>query len=74
MEVVVSVNDKARLEAALEGLSGARLTATPGGARVEVPSESDVDEVLRAARDSGARLVAVHPVGNALEELFVSEK
>ena len=74
MEVVVSVNDAARLEAALGGLSGARLTATPGGARVEVPSESGVDEVLRAARDSGARLVAVHPVGNALEELFVGEK
>src|ERR687883_989599 len=31
MEVVVSVTDAARLEAALEGLSGARLTATPGG-------------------------------------------
>jgi ABC-2 type transport system ATP-binding protein len=74
VEVVVSVHDAARLEAALAGLARARVTATPGGARVEVPSESDVDEVLRAARHAGARLVAVHPVGNALEELFVSEK
>ena len=74
MEVVVSLTDAARLEAALEGLAGARVTATPGGARVEVPSESEVDEVLRAARGSGARLVAVHPVGNALEELFVNEE
>ncbi|HJQ30998.1 MAG TPA: ABC transporter ATP-binding protein [Pyrinomonadaceae bacterium] len=73
MEVVVSLTDAARLEAALQTLGGARLTATPGGARVEVPSESDVDEVLRAVRGSGARLVAVHPVGNPLEELFVGE-
>jgi ABC-2 type transport system ATP-binding protein len=73
MEVVVSVPDAARLEAALSSISGARLTATPGGARVEVPTESEVDDVLRAARDAGARLVAVQPVGNPLEELFVGE-
>ena len=74
MEVVVSVPDAARLEAALSSIGGARLTATPGGARVEVPTESEVDDVLRAARDVGARLVAVQPVGNPLEELFVGEK
>jgi ABC-2 type transport system ATP-binding protein len=73
MEVVVSGADAARLRAALDGLAGARVTATPGGARVEVPSEKQVDEALRAVRVEGARLVAVHPVGNALEELFVSE-
>jgi ABC-2 type transport system ATP-binding protein len=73
MEVVVSAPDAARLEAALAGLGGVRLTATPGGARVEVPTEAEVDEVLRAARASGARLVAVQPVGNPLEELFVGE-
>src|SRR5215210_1081292 len=61
MEVVVSVPDPARLEAALSSFTGARLTATPGGARVEVPTESEVDEVLRAARGAGARLVAVQP-------------
>jgi len=74
MEVVVSVPDAARLEAALSSLTGARLTATPGGARVEVPSEAEVDEVLRAARAAGASLVAVQPVGNPLEELFVGEE
>jgi hypothetical protein len=73
MEVVVSVPDAARLEAALSSFSGARLTFTPGGARVEVPTEAEVDDVLRAARDAGARLVAVQPVGNPLEELFVGE-
>src|SRR5829696_4366933 len=74
MEVVVSTPDAARLEAALSSLTGARLTATPGGARIEVPTESEVDGVLRAARDAGARLVAVQPVGNPLEELFVGEQ
>ncbi|HEX8500582.1 MAG TPA: ABC transporter ATP-binding protein [Pyrinomonadaceae bacterium] len=74
MEVVVSVPDAARLEAALSPVGGARLTATPGGARVEVATEAEVDEVLRAARQAGARLVAVQPVGNPLEELFVGEK
>jgi ABC-2 type transport system ATP-binding protein len=73
MEVVVSVGDASRLAATLEGMDGARLTATPGGARIEVPSEERVDEALRAARAAGASLVSVHPVGNALEELMVNE-
>jgi ABC-2 type transport system ATP-binding protein len=73
MEVVVSGAEASWLEAMLSALDGARVTATAGGARVEVASESDVDEVLRATRDVGARLVAVQPVGNALEELFVSD-
>jgi len=73
-EVVVSAADAARLEAALAGLEGARVTATPGGARIEVATEREVDGVLGAARAGGGRLIAVQPVGNPLEELFVSEK
>src|ERR671913_1686712 len=73
MEVVVAATDIARLEASLAGVAGARLTETPGGARVEVPSERHVDETLAALRDAGARLVSVQPVGNPLEELFVSD-
>jgi ABC-2 type transport system ATP-binding protein len=73
MEIVVTGADAARLEASLNGLAGARVTTTPGGARIEVPSEADVDDALHAIRTVGARLVAVHPVGNALEELFVSD-
>src|SRR5918997_2913308 len=71
MELIVTGASPERLEAALAGVEGARVTATPGGARVEVSSEKLVDEALRAARDAGASLVAVQPVGNALEELFV---
>ncbi|HZB44874.1 MAG TPA: ABC transporter ATP-binding protein [Pyrinomonadaceae bacterium] len=74
MEVVVAATDIARLEASLAGVAGARLTETPGGARVEVPSERHVDDALAALREAGARLVSVQPVGNPLEELFVSDK
>jgi len=70
MELVLAGAAAERIEAALAGLAVARVTATPGGARVEVPTEGHVDEALRAARSAGAQLVAVHPVGNALEELF----
>jgi ABC-2 type transport system ATP-binding protein len=73
MELVVAGAEAARVEAALEGVAGARVAATPGGARIEVPSERDVDDALRAARTAGAHLIAIYPVGNALEELFVSE-
>jgi len=59
---------------ALESLAaatGARVTRTPGGGRVEVASERDVDAALSALRSiAGARLVSVQPVGNPLEELF----
>ena len=73
MEIVVSGADTARLEAALSGVAGARLTETARGARVEVPTERQVDEALAALRAAGARLVSVQPVGNPLEELFVSD-
>ncbi|HWS54132.1 MAG TPA: ABC transporter ATP-binding protein [Pyrinomonadaceae bacterium] len=73
MELIVAGATAERLEAALAGVGGARVTATPGGARVEVASEKHVDDALRAVREAGAALIAVQPVGNALEELFVSE-
>ncbi|MCA1636036.1 MAG: ABC transporter ATP-binding protein [Acidobacteria bacterium] len=74
MEIVVAGADAARLSAAINACEGARVTATPGGARIEVPSEEAVDDALRAARAAGASLVSVHPVGNALEELMVNEQ
>jgi ABC-2 type transport system ATP-binding protein len=74
MELVVAGADLARLEAEMAAVEGARVTPSPGGARVEVPTERQVDEALRAVRAAGARLVSIQPVGNALEELFVGEK
>ena len=75
VEITVSnVPEVAPLDAALRSIEGAHVTPTPGGARIEVPSERHVDEALKAVRDAGARLVSVHPVGNALEELFMKDK
>jgi ABC-2 type transport system ATP-binding protein len=73
MELVIAGANLARLEPELATLNGARLTQTPGGARLEVAGEGDVDAALRAVRASGATLVSVQPVGNPLEELFTSD-
>jgi ABC-2 type transport system ATP-binding protein len=61
------------LEDALRKVEGAQVTATPGGARIDVPSEALVDQALEAARACGARLVSVQPVRQSLEDLFVPE-
>ena len=61
------------LEDALRKVDGAQVTATPAGARIDVPSESLVDQALEAARACGARLVSVQPVRQSLEDLFVPE-
>jgi ABC-2 type transport system ATP-binding protein len=72
MELIVAVADAAQIQSALSALEGASVVAVPGGARVEVADERDVDAALRAVRTvAGARLVSVQPVGNPLEELFV---
>jgi hypothetical protein len=72
MEIVCAGANLAALKTEAEKLAGARLTPTPGGARLEVAGERDVDAALRALRASGATLVSVQPVGNPLEELFTS--
>ena len=59
------------LEDALRKVEGARVTASPAGARIDVPSERDVDAALAIARGCGARLVSVQPVRQSLEDLFV---
>jgi ABC-2 type transport system ATP-binding protein len=75
MEITVACTDAAQIESALSGLAGAHIFSTPGGARIEVADERDVDAALRALRTvAGARLVSVQPVGNSLEELFVGDE
>ncbi|HEX8474932.1 MAG TPA: ABC transporter ATP-binding protein [Pyrinomonadaceae bacterium] len=74
MEITVAGADPLCLEDSLAAIVGARVTATPAGARIEVTSEQEVDEALKAVRACGARLVSVQPVGNALEELFIKNE
>jgi ABC-2 type transport system ATP-binding protein len=71
LEITVVGAAVAGLRDALRKVEGARVTATPAGARIDVPSEALVDAALAAARDCGARLVSVQPVRESLEDLFV---
>ena len=73
LEITVIGAGVAVLQDALRKVEGARVTATPAGARIAVPSERDVDPALAAARGCGARLVSVQPVRQSLEDLFVGE-
>jgi len=73
LEITVLGAAVATLEAALRKVEGARVTASPAGARIDVPAETHVDAALAAARACGARLVSVQPVRLSLEDLFVGE-
>jgi len=73
LEITVAGATVAALADAVRKVEGARVTATPAGARIEVLTEQHVDAALAAARECGARLVAVQPVRQSLEDLFVGE-
>jgi ABC-2 type transport system ATP-binding protein len=73
LEITVLGAAVATLEDALRKVEGARVTASPAGARIDVPAETHVDAALAAARACGARLVSVQPVRLSLEDLFVGE-
>ncbi len=74
MELIVAGTSAERLRTALRAVASVEVTQTPGGARVEVPSEQEVDAALACVRVAGARLVSVQPVGNPLEDLFVASE
>ncbi len=74
MELIVAGTSADRLRAALRALASVEVTQTPGGARVEVPSEQEVDAALACVRAAGGRLVSVQPVGNPLEDLLVASE
>jgi ABC-2 type transport system ATP-binding protein len=73
LEITVVGAPVAALTDALRKVEGARVTATPAGARIEIGAEHQVDAALSAARGCGARLVAVQPVRQSLEDLFVGD-
>jgi ABC-2 type transport system ATP-binding protein len=74
IEVVVSGTDEARLKTHLPSGNDFQITSIPGGVRVEIKEENDVDTVLVALRKGGGKLLTVQPVRQSLEELFVDGK
>jgi ABC-2 type transport system ATP-binding protein len=73
IEITVAGTDADKLSSVFPALAGAQITATAGGARIEVSDERDVDAALAALRRAGGRLVSVQPIRQSLEELFVRE-
>src|SRR5215470_211447 len=73
LEITVVGASVTALSDALGKVDGARVTAPPAGARIEVLAEQDVDAALAAARECSARLVSIQPVRQSLEDLFVGE-
>ena len=73
IEMTVAGTTAEKLSTVFPDIAGAQITATAGGARIEVANERDVDAALSALRRAGGRLVSVHPVRQSLEELFVRE-
>jgi ABC-2 type transport system ATP-binding protein len=75
IEILVAGADADALAHALQpAQEGAQVSPAPGGARVEVDDERDVDAVLAAMRSAGGRLVSVQPIKHSLEELFVGDE
>jgi ABC-2 type transport system ATP-binding protein len=74
IEVVVSGTDETRLKTHLPSGNDFQITSIPGGVRVEIKEENDVDTVLVALRKGGGKLLTVQPVRQSLEELFVDRK
>jgi ABC-2 type transport system ATP-binding protein len=69
IEVIASGADG---EAVKKNLSiDAEVTTTPGGLRIQVTDEKEVDAVIAALRTAGGKLVSVQPVRQSLEDLFL---
>ena len=49
-----------------------QLTQSPAGLRIEVSDEKNVDDVIGALRKADGKLVAVQPLKQSLEELFLN--
>ncbi len=73
IEVMVAGAEAEAIAQALPSLDGSQVSPAPGGARIEIEDEKDVDAVIAVMRRAGGRLVSVQPVRQSLEELFVRE-
>src|SRR4030095_14941001 len=72
VEIIVSGATRESIAAALPTEATLSIAETAGGLRIEVPDQTYVDPVLAALRKANGTLVAVQPIRQSLEELFVS--
>jgi ABC-2 type transport system ATP-binding protein len=70
MEVMASGTDAETLK---QYLPATEIDPTPGGLRIELSSEDQIDEVLAALRKVGGKIVSVQPIKQSLEELFLDD-
>ena len=66
--------DEAAVRRSLASMNGsARVTAKPSGVIIGVDDEFQIDNVLAGIRHAGGTLIAIEPVKQSLEELFVEK-
>jgi ABC-2 type transport system ATP-binding protein len=73
VEVVVSGSDGATLKTYLPAGNDFQITSIPGGLRIGLQDERNVDALLVAVRKAGGKLLSVQPVRQSLEELFLDK-
>jgi ABC-2 type transport system ATP-binding protein len=73
LEVVATGTDIATLTLQAPQCNQFQISSTASGLRIEVSDEKDVDEVIAALRRVGGKLVAVQPIRQSLEELFMDD-
>ena len=72
VEVIVAGVSAESFSSSLPQNLRVQLTPSPAGLRIEVPDEKKVDDVIGALRKAGGKLVAVQPLKQSLEELFLN--
>jgi ABC-2 type transport system ATP-binding protein len=69
IEIIATGAEASALKAALS--IDAEVTTTPGGLRIQIRDEQEIDAVIAALRTLNGKLVSVQPVRQSLEDLFV---
>jgi ABC-2 type transport system ATP-binding protein len=73
VEMVLSGLSEAALRTHLPAGADLLIASTPGGLRLELKEEKDVDLVLVALRKTEGKLVSVQPLKQSLEDLFLNQ-
>ena len=70
-EIVIANADVAKIRASIPDATG--IEQRSGDALIIANQESDIEGILRTARDAGGSLVSINPIRRSLEDLFVAQ-